>query len=205
MKKLRNMQKWLEKNRFHIIIGLMIGCVVLISQAILKQYIDKTILQYLSMIDDNSWFVQIHLIVLIGLIYGYAAMKSKSLYSSKVLFPSRLIWLLLLLLIFSFFRIKYTSSYIWYGIGDSKMRYIDLAMLSLCVIEVVLLCCRIIVNYNGKDNTQLQTIKTFFMADLPSTEDGFNRKYYADSLWTLIWSTFTKKTGWERSLYNIVK
>lgn len=193
MKKLRNMQKWLEKNRFHIIIGLMIGCVVLISQAILKQYIDKTILQYLSMIDDNSWFVQIHLIVLIGLIYGYAAMKSKSLYSSKVLFPSRLIWLLLLLLIFSFFRIKYTSSYIWYGIGDSKMRYIDLAMLSLCVIEVVLLCCRIIVNYNGKDNTQLQTIKTFFMADLPSTEDGFNRKYYADSLWTLIWSTFTKK------------
>ena len=109
MKKLRNMQKWLEKNRFHIIIGLMIGCVVLISQAILKQYIDKTILQYLSMIDDNSWFVQIHLIVLIGLIYGYAAMKSKSLYSSKVLFPSRLIWLLLLVLIFSFLVYEFSS------------------------------------------------------------------------------------------------
>ena len=96
------MQNWLEKNRFHIIISLMIGCIVLISQAILKQYIDKTILQYLSMIDDNSWFVQIHLIVLVGLIYGYAVMKSKSLYSSKVLFPTRLIWLLLLVLIFLF-------------------------------------------------------------------------------------------------------
>lgn len=185
------MQKWLEKNRFHIIISLMIGCVVFISQAILKQYIDKTILPYLSMIDDNSWFVQIHLIILIGSIYGYAAIKSKS--RSKVLFPSRLIWLLLLLLIFSFFRIKYTSSYIWYGIGDSKMRYIDLAMLFLCVIEVVLLCYRIGVNCKGKDNTQLQTIKNCFMADLPSTEDGFNRKYYADSLWSLILSTFTKK------------
>ena len=187
------MQKWLEKNRFHIIISLMIGCVVLISQAILKQYIDKTILQYLSMIDDNSWFVQIHLIVLVGLIYGYAVMKSKSLYSSKVLFPTRLIWLLLLVLIFLFFRIKYSSSYIWYGIGDFKMRYIDLAMLFLCVIEVVLLCYRIGVNCKGKDNTQLQTKKNFFMADLPSTEDGFNRKYYADSLWSLILSTFTKK------------
>lgn len=185
------MQKWLEKNRFHIIISLMIGCVVLISQAIIKQYIDETILPYLSMIDDNSWFVQIHLIVLIGSIYGYAAIKSKS--RSKVLFPSRLIWLLLLLLIFSFFRIKYTSSYIWYGIGDSKMRYIDLAMLFLCVIEVVLLCYRIGVNCKGKDNTQLQTIKNCFMADLPSTEDGFNRKYYADSLWSLILSTFIKK------------
>ncbi len=95
------MQNWLEKNRFHIIISLMIGCVVLISQAILKQYIDKTILPYLSMIDDNSWFVQIHLIILVGSIYGYAAIKSKS--RSKVLFPSRFIWLLLLLLIFSFF------------------------------------------------------------------------------------------------------
>lgn len=185
------MQNWLEKNRFHIIMSLMIGCVVLISQAILKQYIDKTILPYLSMIDDNSWFVQIHLIILVGSIYGYAAIKSKS--RSKVLFPSRLIWLLLLLLIFSFFRIKYTSSYIWYGIGDSKMRYIDLAMLFLCVIEVVLLCYRIGVNRKGKDNTQLQTIKNCFMADLPSTEDGFNRKYYADSLWSLILSTFTKK------------
>lgn len=185
------MQNWLEKNRFHIIISLMIGCVVLISQAILKQYIDKTILPYLSMIDDNSWFVQIHLIILVGSIYGYAAIKSKS--RSKVLFPSRLIWLLLLLLIFSFFRIKYTSSYIWYGIGDSKMRYIDLAMLFLCVIEVVLLCYRIGVNCKGKDNAQLQTIKNCFMADLPSTEDGFNRKYYADSLWSLILSTFTKK------------
>lgn len=185
------MQKWLEKNRFHIIISLMIGCVVFISQAILKQYIDKTILPYLSMIDDNSWFVQIHLIILVGSIYGYAAIKSKS--RSKVLFPSRLIWLLLLLLIFSFFRIKYTSSYIWYGIGDSKMRYIDLAMLFLCIIEVVLLCYRIGVNCKGKDNTQLQTIKNCFMADLPSTEDGFNRKYYADSLWSLILSTFTKK------------
>ena len=193
MKKLRNMQKWLEKNRFYIIISLMIGCVVLISQAILKQYIDKNILQYLSMIDDNSWIVQIHLIVLVGLIYGYATMKSKSLYNSKILFPSRLIWLLLLLSIFSFFRIKYTSSYIWYGIGDCKMRYIDLAMLFLCVIEVVLLCCRIVVNCKGKDNTQLQTKKNFFMADLPYTEDGFNRKYYADSLWSIIWSTFTNQ------------
>lgn len=187
------MQKWLEKNRSHIIISLMIGCVVLISQAILKQYIDKTILQYLSMIDDNSWFVQIHLIVLVGLIYGYAVMKSKSLYSSKVLFPTRLIWLLLLVLIFSFFRIKYSSSYIWYGIGDFKMRYIDLAMLFLCVIEVVLLCYRIGVNCKGKDNTQLQTIKNYFRADVPSKEDGFNRKSYADSLWDLIWSTFTNK------------
>lgn len=187
------MKNWLEKNRFHIIISLMIGCIVLISQAILKQYIDKTILQYLSMIDDNSWFVQIHLIVLVGLIYGYAVMKSKSLYSSKVLFPSRLIWLLLLLLIFSFFRIKYSSSYIWYGIGDFKMRYIDLAMLFLCVIEVVLLCYRIRVNWKGKDNTQLQTIKNYFKADVPSEEDGFNRKSYADSLWDLIWSTFIKK------------
>ena len=84
MKKLRNMQKWLEKNRFYIIISLMIGCVVLISQAILKQYIDKNILQYLSMIDDNSWIVQIHLIVLVGLIYGYATMKSKSLYNNPL-------------------------------------------------------------------------------------------------------------------------
>lgn len=187
------MKNWLEKNRFHIIISLMIGSVVLISQAILKQYIDKTILQYLSMIDDNSWFVQIHLIVLVGLIYGYAVMKSKSLYSSKVLFPTRLIWLLLLVLIFLFFRIKYSSSYIWYGIGDFKMRYIDLAMLFLCVIEVVLLCYRIGVNCKGKDNTQLQTIKNYFRADVPSEEDGFNRKSYADSLWDLIWSTFTKK------------
>ena len=187
------MKNWLEKNRFHIIISLMIGCIVLISQAILKQYIDKTILQYLSMIDNNSWFVQIHLIVLVGLIYGYAVMKSKSLYSSKVLFPTRLIWLLLLVLIFLFFRIKYSSSYIWYGIGDFKMRYIDLAMLFLCVIEVVLLCYRIGVNCKGKDNTQLQTIKNYFRADVPSKEDGFNRKPYADSLWDLIWSTFTNK------------
>jgi predicted KAP-like P-loop ATPase len=73
------------------------------------------------------------------------------------------------------------------------MRYIDLAMLFLCVIEVVLLCYRIGINCKGEDNTQLQTIKNCFMADLPSTEDGFNRKYYADSLWSLILSTFTKK------------
>ena len=31
------------------------------------------------------------------------------------------------------------------------------------------------------------------MADLPYTEDGFNRKYYADSLWSIIWSTFTNQ------------
>lgn len=145
------------------------------------------------MIADNSWLVQINLLALVILIYAYAVMRSKTLYRSSVLFPSRIIWLLLLLFIFSYFRIKYTSSYIWYGIGDCKMRYIDVTMLLLCIIEVFLGIRRVRISSKNNSDSQSQKIKNYFIADVPSEEDGFNRKYYADSLWSLIWSTFTAK------------
>ena len=150
------MKEWIKENQKSLIIALIVLFAVLVAQSILKQVFDNHIFQYLSMIANNSWQIQVLLCGLLGLIYCYSFVKSSTLYNGCEIIPSRIIWTAILLILYLFFRLTYQSEYIFYGLDCfGSICYTDVCVILVVIVEFILGIKR----YNN-NATKLWKIKT---------------------------------------------
>lgn len=167
---------------------------VLVTQSILTHVFDNHILQFLSMLENNSWLVQGLLVGLICLIYAYLCVKSSSLYNGSEIIPSRIIWISTVLIIYLYFRLTYQADYICYGLKCvGIIGYTDICTILVILIELTLGILRR-KNNNMIKSTNNQSIKVqSFVPDVPTAKDHMNRDGHVQGLLNKIIVSYNNK------------
>ena len=176
------MKEWFKEKKKSLIIALITFCVVLLGQSVLKQGFDNVILLYLTMVANNSWLVQFLFIGLICLIYVYSCIKSNSLYKGSKIVPCRIIWIILLLLLYLYFRLTYQSDYIFYGVDCLCVSYIDISVILVFFIELGLVIYRAVnIKAQKSQDNKLESLQPF-MSDVPVNKDLMKRGNHVKGL-----------------------
>lgn len=138
---------------------------------------------FLSKIDNHSLFVQI---LLIGAVVCYHFAFCKQIVKEDILSIRRLniCFMALILLLFRFF-----GDFIYYGIVDSGLAYIDIVMITELTAEILMIIVsqikKALANHNRYEFSSLP-----FTIDQPTKNDGFDRNTYADILINKLISTY---------------
>lgn len=187
------MKKWFKENKKSLIVAMIIFCAVLVSQSVLKQGFDNLILPYLSIVVNNSWLVQVLLVGLICLINVYSCINSNSLYNGSKIISSRIIWIILLLSIYIYFRLTYQSDYIFYGLDCLSISYVDCCVLLTILIEIGLVIHRV-VNQMAATQTPDNKPETLqpFMPDVPVDKDLMKRVNHVKGLLNKILASYNR-------------
>lgn len=176
------MKKWFEENKLNLLIASIVLCTVLVTQPILKLFFNRTILPSLSVLANESWYIQFLLLGLICLIYGFSNIRSNHLCDGNKIIPYRIIWIGLLLILYLSFRLTYHSEYVFYGVGRSPLCYTDVCAIWVIMIEFGFGWYRFANKNKSRSKENQQENYQSFMPDVPTCKDYMKRGNHVEGL-----------------------
>lgn len=138
------------------------------------EWITEYVCPITSYVAKDSWLVLVLSLATVGILY---AISYQQIIVEREKLVSRYWTISWLFFIYLIFRIK--APFVYYGIGDIPLNYIDYVWMLVLVIEIVLYAIR-----NKRMSTSVDTENdTYpFIMDTPAAKDNMGRHVYAEQL-----------------------